>query len=126
MRPTTFVSESDGRPDWHEHAKCRGMLNLFFDPNRTAQARAVCEGCPVRIPCAQQGTTEAFGVWGGTTHAKRPSRYKTRPKRPPASCGTESGYNAHRDRGEDACDPCKDAKAHKEKHRRAARKRAAA
>lgn len=34
-----------------------------------------------------------------------------------AACGTESGYTAHRRRGEDACGPCRAARRHGERRR---------
>lgn len=40
--------------------------------------------------------------------------------RPAVRCGTESGYTTHRQRGEDACDPCRTA--HREYHREYRRK----
>ena len=32
----------------------------------TTAARALCDRCPARNPCADQGRTERYGVWGGT------------------------------------------------------------
>ena len=60
------------RPEWHQRAACRGMgLALFFpgqgDP--TEEAKAICEGCPVRSQCldAALAVPTTTGIWGGTT-----------------------------------------------------------
>jgi biotin operon repressor len=60
------------RPAWHAQAACRGQTDVMFpvsEPGRradTSAARALCDRCPVRNPCADQGRTERYGVWGGT------------------------------------------------------------
>ncbi|GGM75760.1 hypothetical protein GCM10012275_53090 [Longimycelium tulufanense] len=53
--------------------------DVFFaepdDPKaeeRTAEARAVCTGCPVRARCLDFAlATGQYGVWGGTTEEER-------------------------------------------------------
>jgi WhiB family redox-sensing transcriptional regulator len=56
------------------------MWDLFYGPGgeyrfdhekREAEAKAVCAGCPVRLPCAEAGAYEPFGVWGGLGEAER-------------------------------------------------------
>lgn len=75
-RPTSFEDILDLldalRPAWHADAACRGQTAVMFPvaerghrPDTTA-ARALCDRCPVRNPCADQGRTERYGVWGGT------------------------------------------------------------
>lgn len=60
------------RPDWHQHAACRGMNpNLFF-PGRgepITNARHVCNGCPVKQQCLDFAITngETIGIFGGTS-----------------------------------------------------------
>ncbi len=70
-------------PAWHEHATCRGKGPALFFPelgkrSAYAEARQLCDGCPVRSECAAAGAHEGHGVWGGTTppqrHPRRPSR----------------------------------------------------
>lgn len=62
---------------WTAHAACKGRTDLFFpergDPaaELVAQAKAICAGCPVRIPCLEAGHHEEFGVWGGLTVDER-------------------------------------------------------
>jgi WhiB family redox-sensing transcriptional regulator len=56
---------------------------LFFPPStferkdererREARAKAICQVCPVRQPCAEYAITirEPFGIWGGLTEVER-------------------------------------------------------
>ncbi|MFB8242029.1 WhiB family transcriptional regulator [Kitasatospora purpeofusca] len=56
---------------------CRSNPDLFFAPDgqhtgtplynaRVESARALCHGCPERIPCRDRGRAlGATGVWGG-------------------------------------------------------------
>ena len=74
-RPTSFEDILDLldalRPAWHAQAACRGQTDVMFpvsEPGRradTSAARALCARCPVQAPCAEQGRTERYGVWGG-------------------------------------------------------------
>ena len=60
------------RPAWHADAACRGQTDVMFPVAEhghrldTTAARALCDRCPVRNPCAEAGRTERYGVWGGT------------------------------------------------------------
>src|SRR4051794_35218265 len=59
---------------WRQLAACRGMDPELFFPGRgeaTKPIRAVCDGCPVRVECAEDGMTEKYGVWGGLTERQR-------------------------------------------------------
>ncbi|MEU6284875.1 WhiB family transcriptional regulator [Streptomyces sp. NPDC047028] len=66
---------------WRDHAACRHEdPDLFFPIGTTGpslvqvqQAKAVCEGCPVREQCLDWAldTGQSIGVWGGTTEAER-------------------------------------------------------
>jgi WhiB family redox-sensing transcriptional regulator len=69
-------------PAWRADAACAGKdPELFFDNNRTAEAKAVCQGCPVLAQCradhlAWESQTRsrrfyAAGVVGGTTASQR-------------------------------------------------------
>jgi Transcription factor WhiB/MarR family len=57
-------------------AACKGAdPDLFFpaagqdaiDPRRSAQAKAICAGCPVRVQCYEAAVRrgERHGIWGG-------------------------------------------------------------
>jgi WhiB family transcriptional regulator, redox-sensing transcriptional regulator len=45
------------------------LVSLFFseDPAEIAQAKSLCQTCPLREPCLQGAVQrrEPFGVWGG-------------------------------------------------------------
>ena len=56
--------------DWTSRAACQGVdIDLFFDEERTIEARRLCLSCPVRSSClsAAQRRDEPCGVWGGLT-----------------------------------------------------------
>ena len=60
------------RPAWHADAACRGQTAVMFPVAEhghrldTTAARALCDRCPVRNPCAEAGRSERVwdGVWG--------------------------------------------------------------
>ena len=71
------VSESR----WQDRANCRGMSPTFFFIARgesTANAKAVCAGCEVRVDCFEAGLHEKFGIWGGAEERERRRVRKTR------------------------------------------------
>ena len=53
----------------------RRVIDLFYaeddDPQRQAEAKAICETCPVRSECLEIGMSERFGIWGGVTSTDR-------------------------------------------------------
>jgi WhiB family redox-sensing transcriptional regulator len=64
------------RPAWQRQAACKGMdTELFFggrgDNRSHAEAKAVCDTCPVINECAEYGLWEHDGVWGGTSERQR-------------------------------------------------------
>lgn len=73
------------RGDWRDDAACLGTdPALWFaregDQRRSAaevkrirEAKAICEGCPVRRECLRFAVCggEYFGIWGGTTEYDR-------------------------------------------------------
>lgn len=66
---------------WTEFARCRGRLDLFFEPfgekaphrtERERRAKAMCAGCPVQGPCRESGRrNHELGIWGGETEEER-------------------------------------------------------
>jgi len=44
----------------------------------TTAARALCDRCPVRNPCAEAGRSEKYGVWGDTGSGSRRMRQRER------------------------------------------------
>jgi WhiB family redox-sensing transcriptional regulator len=120
--------------DWRHQAACRDMDgDLFFAPDqeranrrnpRVAEAKRVCDGCPVRQECGAEAETDRipYGVWGGLDEDERGTSRRPKPKtagtrKPPApaksdpitrpSCGRQRGYDAHTANGERQCDVCK-------------------
>jgi WhiB family redox-sensing transcriptional regulator len=66
---------------WTEFARCRGRLDLFFEPFREQApqrevreeaARHLCAQCPVQTPCRDSGRrNHESGIWGGETEEDR-------------------------------------------------------
>lgn len=110
-------------PEWMSSAACRGMAVDLFFPERSedaAQAKAVCEGCAVRVECLEYALAngETFECWGGLTERAR-NRIRSRrrvPVRPVVSgraCGeaygTVGGYSRHLRANDPACGACREA-----------------
>ena len=59
-------------------ALCAGHPDLFFDPDRTDEARRVCRRCPAREPCLAYATAnpDLRGTWGGQSEAQRARKRK--------------------------------------------------
>jgi hypothetical protein len=81
------------RPDWWDHAVCRGrhdLLARFVPPTRARQRGSyrrpvdedlarLCKHCPVKKQCYADGFMDAYAVRGGTTAAQRQAvRFKRR------------------------------------------------
>ena len=63
---------------WRKRAACRGIdVEIFYpvteDDADAAEAKAICEDCPVRHACLEHALAnrERAGVWGGTTERER-------------------------------------------------------
>ena len=73
---------------WVDDAACAKEDPELFFPERTASAReakAVCNGCPVRPQCADYAAASPVmlvGVWGGTTESERRHRPVETSRRP--------------------------------------------
>jgi WhiB family redox-sensing transcriptional regulator len=84
-----------------------------------AKAKAVCDGCEVREDCLEHALThhETLGIWGGLSPRERRAKARAArngPQKPvaaPELCGTYKGYQSHHRRGEETCQPCRDAMA---------------
>ena len=60
--------------DWTAQAKCRGMEDaLFPEAAEQKKARALCQGCPVRLVCLAEALDNRieWGIWGGMTERER-------------------------------------------------------
>ncbi|MCC5950188.1 MAG: WhiB family transcriptional regulator [Nitriliruptoraceae bacterium] len=76
---------------WQDRAACRGQATADHDPwfpegkgadtaAAIAEAKAVCERCPVRAPCLELALAEGHrsGVWGGLGTQARKELAKAR------------------------------------------------
>jgi WhiB family transcriptional regulator, redox-sensing transcriptional regulator len=84
---------------WAVRAACAGGDPDLWFPERGESrqlAKAVCEGCPVRVECLDYAVRWriVFGVWGGLSEGERRRLYDTveRPRRLPAAHGTTTRY----------------------------------
>lgn len=64
------------RPDWQQHAACRGAGPEVFHPGKGQsldRARELCAGCTVREPCLDYALEADIrhGVWGGLSPRER-------------------------------------------------------
>jgi WhiB family redox-sensing transcriptional regulator len=68
------------RPKPLEGARCVGLTALMFDVGRVADAKAVCERCPVSVECLERAVAreERFGVWASVNFADRRERRAAR------------------------------------------------
>ena len=78
-----------------DHAACRNKpLDLFFAADsetardreaRETEAKAVCNGCPVKVPCLTYRLTRPRqadgGVWGGLNGDERNAELRRRRRR---------------------------------------------
>ncbi len=72
---------SQSEMTWKARGACNGLDASIFYPNddddpleaNAAEARAVCEGCYVRVACLEHALAshERDGVWGGATERER-------------------------------------------------------
>jgi hypothetical protein len=82
MNPLTLIAEcaaalhaaADHFPDLTA-GLCRGAGTQLFYADRgenMTRTRAICNACPVQVPCREWGIRhEHFGVWGGLTERAR-------------------------------------------------------
>ena len=61
---------------WRSKAACQGLdPEIFYplDDEDGDEAKAVCDGCPVREACLEHalGYREKEGVWGGASERER-------------------------------------------------------
>lgn len=87
-RPASARKDSRGDLSWMDRAQCAGQDVEVFFPRESpspAEARMLCDGCPVINDCLAHAVTHRLeGVWGGTTweeRTRRPAKKKIgRPK----------------------------------------------
>lgn len=76
-----FESVLISSANWADHAVCKGRTPLFFAPRaerpqararREAQARLLCQTCPVQAECLQAArSNHEYGFWGGESEEDR-------------------------------------------------------
>lgn len=76
-----LIVRSPNQLDWAAHAVCKGRTTLFFPPRaerpqsrvrREAQARLLCQTCPVEDSCRQAAReNHEYGFWGGESEDER-------------------------------------------------------
>lgn len=125
------MTTTPNRAAWAERAACQDYdLGDFFADSklRIEQAKRVCGPCPVRTQCLdlalRSEDASRYGVFGGLSAAERAQLVQdrgetaapdpkpepvTRSGRPPAKCGTRSGYQRHHREGTPYCVPCRQA-----------------
>lgn len=78
MMPAANEVFFDAQESWYEDAACASYpAEVFFPPGEVPlaanQAKAICDGCPVREECLSFAleTAQAEGVWGGMDAGER-------------------------------------------------------
>lgn len=97
---------------WRDRARCAGAdPDMFFDPAREAEAKAVCAKCPVRQECLddemaveQRGFQYRFGVRGGLTGNER-EKLSGRPAKVLAPCN-DCGVTVRGNNSSGLCRQC--------------------
>ncbi len=57
---------------WQDFAACKAENpTIFFDPNLTDLALAICNECAVQPACLRNSINEPEGIFGGTTPEER-------------------------------------------------------
>lgn len=129
--------------DWKNEALCTktGHPDDWFNAeaqisgevirSRFEHVAAICAECPVRETCLETAieNRETWGVWGGMSTADRErliDQSRNGPTRRPIIHGIEAGFYAHKRRGEDPCDDCREALNAADQRRRQRRKDTAA
>ncbi len=110
------LAELIQRPTWMADANCKGADPDLFFPGRgdpAPHAKEVCRACDVQAECLTYAINngERSGIWGGTDGMERRAirRRFGFGRVNEAECGTTSGYQKHRLRGEATCDDCREA-----------------
>ena len=70
VRPVRLQFSRGPIPDTAQAACASHDPELWFSdsPQDAAQAKAICRGCPERVPCLSGALRrrETYGIWGGT------------------------------------------------------------
>lgn len=104
--------------DWMQWAACVNADADTFFPEKgesAGPAKRICSGCEVRQECLDWSLSlpsDTLGIWGGLSYRERKlvRSMVGNGVKPPAECGTPSGYQRHHRLGEQSCDPCREAR----------------
>lgn len=114
---------------WMDDATCRGIPDIMFPPEHTAnrnlaaaydRARDICAICPVQPDCLEWALLHPDAIVGGVVAGLDPKqlvearreRLEERRANATPKCGTERAYVVHAERGEH-CELCIDVHARK-------------
>ena len=119
-----YATADMGPQGWRADAACLGQHEIMDLPEDTRHidrlhvrlALTLCAQCPVRAACAEHtlhNPPAHHCVQGGLIWTKKEIRaaHAELDERPRVPCGTTQGYHQHIARGEDTCQPCRDAEA---------------
>lgn len=121
--------------EWMARAACLNADTEVFFPDTGEppdRAKRICARCPVVQECLDWALAlpaDTVGIWGATTVRERQTLRQMGAAgtvKPPAECGSPSGYERHRRNGEDACEPCRLAHNARKRQWREQRQRGAA
>jgi WhiB family redox-sensing transcriptional regulator len=115
--------------EWSSQSACQYTDPEVFFPEKgknANQAKQICRRCPVKGECLEFAvqTCQEHGIWGGLSEPERRelrrSKGITRPSEPQQIVhGTYNGNQLHRRRGEQPCEPCRQAAIVRKAHYRA-------
>lgn len=78
--PEFRITQREQPGAWFTKGSCHDLpgtpkdrTDLFFDEDRTDEAKMICSACPVRLSCLHHAIRagEKYGVWGGTDEIVR-------------------------------------------------------
>lgn len=118
-----FAGPAD--PGWRDQAACVGLpTSVFYEQPTQSMCIELCRTCPALHDCARDCldverqlplfAVSVGGVRAGMLAVERVRFFRAHPYLRDlggAECGTDSGYNRHRNAGEDPCARCLDAHA---------------
>ena len=123
-----YGTTTDRVDDWRQRAACVDVdPEVFFPPDNKKSSREmairVCAGCPVRAECWREAvdTGERYGIRAGVWLETRRNKARAIKSEWPTKTahGTHQGYEAHRIRGQEACELCRTAHTEYRRQRRA-------
>ena len=119
-----YATDNIAPQGWRRDAACLGAHQTMDLPddarhinqNQVKLALSMCTSCPVRDTCAEHTLknppahhcVQAGFIWTEQESRNQRAHLENKPR---VACATTSGYNQHITRGEETCQPCRDAEA---------------